>query len=385
MAMSDPFSTTYQGTMAAKESLGQGISDAAGAVGQGMVGAAQQKQQQKQMQQMMGLVGLGKKTGAIKDETTPLTADEYNAQAEAMIQKAGPSIFKSNTVLTGSDKPEERMQQYQQLFKAAGMPGPKTTKTTTTVDADKLTQAQKMGWSWNAKDGVTFHSQEVSPEAQAMQSLAMDSKKQSMEKSQEDEFSTADKLTNPLSAPTRSALGVLGSTSLRADRALDLLSDPKITKSSQVMNAATADLSGILQGGAPTVEAMGEQSYNTLASTWAKAQQFAQSQPESAMPKDIMDQLNEELVSLKNTGRSYVKNNLEINDASPFAQNNPDTWAKMRAKIKDKYIDFKQDPDDDSTASGPSSNGAQSVLNAAGMGSGNQQSKWSLVTNGSSQ
>lgn len=367
MALGDPFNTTYQGSMQAGESLGQGIQSAAGSVSDAM----KQKQQQAQMQKMMGLIGMGKKAGAIQDSTEPVSPDEYNAQAEAMIQKAGSSIFKNNTTLTGSTDPNERMQQYQTLFKSAGIPGPKTTKTTTTLYADKLDQAQKMGWSWNAKDGVTFHSAEVSPEAQAMQSLAMDSKKQSMEKSQQDEFDSVEKMINPTVAPTRSPLGVLGNTAVRADRALKILNDPTIIPSSQVLSAANSDLTGMLAGGAPTVVAMGEQNYKTLASVTANIEQFAQSTPEDASRPAILKQIKNELQSLKDVGSAYVKNNLEVNDTSPYARDNPDTYKAARKKVVDMFIKYLPDTEDDDGNDTGTSNGAQSVLSAAGMTNSN--------------
>ena len=51
MSLNDPFSTTYQGSLQAGESLGQGIQQAAGSFSDVMKQKALLKQQQKQRQQ----------------------------------------------------------------------------------------------------------------------------------------------------------------------------------------------------------------------------------------------------------------------------------------------------------------------------------------------
>ena len=396
---------TYRGRMAGQEAAMQGIEK----MGDTQVDIAkfkyeqQQKQQQQQktfamIQQLMGnpksrqkmqqTAQAMKATGALTQQVTPLSDEEYNQQASDLIKTMSNAqaqkMGAEGMSVVGSGSPSDIRAKFSALFKASGIPEPQP-KVTPVMDLDKLgptimpqeetsdsdnegSDNSNIGWNYNvSKDELTIHGKETSPEqdsmAQAMKALTLEQKKQVMEKSQNDEFTAVDKSVNPANAPTRSALGVLGNTSIRADRAIDLLNDPKVTTSNQVMSAVTADISGILQGGAPTIQAMGEQNYNTLASSWAKFQQFATAHPNDAIPQDIKDQLNETLSSLKDTCKSYIKNNLDVWDNSPFAQKNPDTWAKMKEKIKDKYIRFKKDDgDDDSDGSVSSTLGAAGII-----------------------
>ncbi len=361
MSLSDPFSTTYQGSMQAGESLGQGIQQAAGSVADAM----KQKQQQKQLQQMMGMIGMGKQSGAIKTETQPISPDEYNAQAEQMIQKAGPQIFKSNTILTGSDDPDERMQQYQQLFKAAGMQGPKTTKTITTVDADAMQKSQKMGWSYNPKEGISFHSTEVSPEAQAMKEMSMQMQEQrlkdSEEKTQNTEWDKLDKITDPNIATNRSPLGMAGRANMAADRALTTLNQPDVTN--QEAGNVMADIASIYQSGNPTEFGMSEQGYRTIYAQAAGFKQWVTGQPQDALPDEIKDRLKNVLQGMKNTNTKVIKQNLNYIEKAHknLIQKDPNKWNDIKSSLL--------------TDLGDSSNGAQSTLKAAGMGN-NQSSDY---------
>lgn len=364
MGLSDPFSTTYEGSFKAGQSLGQGLESAASSVATAM----QTKQKQAQAQKMLQTIGFGKQTGAIKTEEIPLDADEYNKQAEDMLSKAGPSVFNSNTVLTGSKDPTERMNQYQQLFKAAGIPGPKP-KTVTTVDAEKMNNAQKFGYTVNPSTGeVSIHSTEIDPMAQEMKAERMDMEKQRLKDQEDSKNSTVatnlNKQVNPMNASRGSQLGKIGETTVRAKRALDLLNDPNFKINSQVLSGIGSDMAGILQGGSPTQIGMNEQGYATLQTTLAKAGQYLDAHPGDALPQDMRDYLTTTFNKLNDTGKYYIKNNLKtVEDLQkPWVSKNKDIWSSTKQDIYDTY-----GLEDDS-------NGATSTLKAAGMGNKSQMS-----------
>ena len=81
------------------------------------------------------------------------------------------------------------------------------------------------------------------------------------------------KFTDPLTQPSRLALGQSGTANVRAGRAIDLLTNKDITKDSYVYNLVNTDVQGVMKGATPDQEQLKE-GYKTgqqqLAALWTK-------------------------------------------------------------------------------------------------------------------
>lgn len=358
MAMSDPFETTYNGTMQAKESLGQGIQQAAGSAADAMKQKQQLAQQAKQRQQ--GFQTL-QSLGLVKQN------DPTNDDLAKGLTDAGTKMGVSVNVNHG-DSPDQERKNMMGIYKAMGIPIPKGSIDVmpgTTIDAGG-------GMSYTAP-------KPISQEAQSMRELTMEQKKESMDNQEEKkDFELSDKInkeTNPTVAPTRSVLGVIGQTTVRAKRAIDQLTNPNIPITPQLLAGIGSDIAGILQGGAPTQSGMTEQQYETLQSTVAKATQYLTANPQNALPPQLNKQLVASLKQLNDSGKKYIKDNMQSTLAvhKDWIKKNPDKWQELKDSINQDYgLDEDQG----------GSNGAKSVLAAAGLGNSqpsNQVGKYSLV------
>lgn len=139
MGLSDPFSTTYQGSMQSGESLGQGIQSAAGSVADVMNQKAQQQQQMKQRQQ--GFQTL-QNLGLIKQNQP--TNDDLAKGLQDYGQKMGVQVN-----VNQGDNPDSAKKNMVGIYKALGLPIPKGSIDVmpgTTIDAgggDTYTAPQK--------------------------------------------------------------------------------------------------------------------------------------------------------------------------------------------------------------------------------------------------
>lgn len=126
MGLSDPFNTTYQGSMQAGESLGQGIQSAAGNVADVMKQKNALALQAKQRQDSFNML---KQFGLIKEETTPPSIDDLKSG----LQAAGNTMGKDVHFNMASDLDEGQQRNFlSTLYKKFGVPMPQG-KTTTTV------------------------------------------------------------------------------------------------------------------------------------------------------------------------------------------------------------------------------------------------------------
>ena len=89
----------------------------------------------------------------------------------------------------------------------------------------------------------------------------------------EDQWQKLAKFTDPLTQPSRLALGQSGTANVRAGRAIDLLTNKDITKDSYVYNLVNTDVQGVMKGATPDQEQLKE-GYKTgqqqLAALWTK-------------------------------------------------------------------------------------------------------------------
>lgn len=149
-----------------------------------------------------------------------------------------------------------------------------------------------------------------------------------------------DKMVNPTVAPTRSVLGLIGQTTVRAQRAIDQLSNPpngKITP--QMLSGIGSDMAGILQGGAPTQIGMSEQQYKTMTSVLAGGVQFLTQNPQNALPPAISKQLLDSFNQLNDTGKKYIQNNIKSAEIlhKGWVSRNQDTWNDLKDNINKQY------------------------------------------------
>lgn len=114
MALSDPFSTTYNGSLQAGESLGQGINQAAGSVADVMKQKQAQQQQAKQRQQGFALL---KQFGLVKQDDP--TNDDLAKGLQDYGQKAGVSVNVNH-----GDNPDQERKNMMGIYKAMGIPMP---------------------------------------------------------------------------------------------------------------------------------------------------------------------------------------------------------------------------------------------------------------------
>lgn len=357
MGLEDPFSTTYAGSFKSGQSLGEGINSASGSVADVMKqknAVAQQAKQRQQGFDMLKTLGLVKQNDPTNDDLAKGLKD-YGT-------KAGVSVNVNH-----GDNPDVERKNMIGIYKALGLPVPKGT-----IDVTP-------GTSIDAGGGMSYTTQKpVSPETQAIKELSIQEKEQNMdvqkERLQDQEESrnstiatNLNKQVNPVNASRGSQLGKIGETTVRAKRALDLLNDKSFKIDSQVLDGISSDISGILQGGAPSVVGMSEQQYNTFQKTLAQGSQYLTAHPGDALPPDMRSYITDTLNRINSTGKYYIKNNFKtVSDLQkPWVTKNKDIWDSTKQDIYDTY-----GLDD-------SDNGASSTLKAAGMGS--QQSKYTLV------
>lgn len=139
----------------------------------------------------------------------------------------------------------------------------------------------------------------------------------------------------PTNAPRGSLVGQAAYGNARADRALKILdrSGGKITP--QDLNKVIVDLSGIMQGGSPHVEAIRAQGYNTLSEDWANLVTRIKGTPNAANIPAIVADLRRNVVDIKDVDRQIIQSNLETFEAanSGYVERNPDKWAKIKASV----------------------------------------------------
>lgn len=330
MGLSDPFSTTYQGSMQAGESLGQGIQSAAGNVADVM----KQKAQQKQGMQLLQQFGLVK--------TNAPTNDDLSDGLKQYGQKMGAQV-----IVNKGDNDDATRKNLTGIYKALGIPLPKGT-----IEVNP-------GVNMDFGGGMSYTAQKpVSPEAQAMKEMSMEMQqerlKDSEEKTNDNEWDKLDKITDPNIATNRSPLGMAGRANMSADRALTTLNQPDVTN--QEAGNVMADVASIYQSGSPTEFGMSEQGYKTLYAQAQGLKQYLTGNPQDAMTPEIKQRLKNVLQGMKDTNSKVIKQNLQYIEASHgnLIKKDRDKWNSMKSSVLGDYAD-------------QSSNNSSSTLKAAGI------------------
>ena len=118
---------------------------------------------------------------------------------------------------------------------------------------------------------------------------------------------------NPYTGSSRTTVGIIGRTSLAANRALTTLSRPDVTN--QEAGNVMADIASIYQGGNPTDAGMSHQNYQTL---YGKAQGLVQmitGKPQDAVPDAIKQRLISTLNDMKGQNGQLMQQALALQEA----------------------------------------------------------------------
>lgn len=340
MGFEDPFSTTYQGSFKAGQSLGEGIQSAAGSVADVMKQKQAQVQQAKQRQQgfqMLKDLGLVKQNQPTNDDLAKGLTD-YG-------QQAGVSVNVNH-----GDNPDQERKNMMGIYKAMGIPMPKGS-----LDV-------MPGTSIDMGGGMSYTAPKpVDPEIKEMKEMNMQMSQERLkdqeQKTTEGEWDKLDKITNPNIATNRSPLGMAGRANMSADRAITTLNQPDITN--QEAGNVMADVASIYQNGSPTEFGMSEQGYKTVQGQVAAIQQYLTGKPTDALTPAIKDRLKGVLQGMKNTNTKVIKQNLNYIEKAhgDLIKKDPDKWSDMKSSLL-------QDLSDDNSGS---SNSATSTLKAAGI------------------
>ena len=147
------------------------------------------------------------------------------------------------------------------------------------------------------------------------------------------------KETNPLTASSRSTLGMASKANFQADRAITTLSHPIVTN--QEGGNVMADIAAIYQTGSPTEFGMSHQQYTTLYGKIQGAIQAVSGKPQDAMPTAIKQRLLGVLKDMKGTNSQVLKQQLDFTEKAKakVIKRFPDEWKDIRDTLESKKPD----------------------------------------------
>ena len=168
--------------------------------------------------------------------------------------------------------------------------------------------------------------------------------------------------TNPLTASSRSSLGMAAQANLRADRAIVTLQQPTVTN--QEAGNIMADIASIYQGGSPTQFGMSEQGYKTLYGSIQGVRQMITGHPQDAVTPEIKSRLNGVLEKLKGVNNGVISSQLDFMEKSKakIIKAFPDEWQDIRTNLergKRVYGDGSQSPSGQALPAGAGTGGQQ--------------------------
>lgn len=140
--------------------------------------------------------------------------------------------------------------------------------------------------------------------------------------------------TNPLTASSRSTLGMASKANFQADRALVTLSKPVVTN--QEAGNVMADIAAIYQTGSPTQYGMSHQEYSTLYGKVQGALQSVTGKPQDALPDAIKQRLVGVLHDMKGTNGLVLKQQLDYTEKAKrrLIGKFPQEWADIRSTLE---------------------------------------------------
>jgi hypothetical protein len=114
---------------------------------------------------------------------------------------------------------------------------------------------------------------------------------------------------DPSKASSRSLLGTVISADNRANRALDILNKPDITK--EEMSLVVGDVAGIIQGGAPHESEMKNQGYNNLLGDALHMKQYILGNPQAYTDPAVKQRLINLIGDMKKTNQKVINQHLD--------------------------------------------------------------------------
>ena len=138
---------------------------------------------------------------------------------------------------------------------------------------------------------------------------------------------------DPATGTSRSAIGIVGRANLQANRALNTLKNPTVTK--QDAGNVMADIAGIYQGGAPTQFGMSEQGYKTLYGRIQELRQMASGNPQDALPDNIKQHMIETINQLKKANQDILGNRLNTLEKTRtnLIKRYPEAWQEFKTSV----------------------------------------------------
>lgn len=146
----------------------------------------------------------------------------------------------------------------------------------------------------------------------------------------ENKWQDLGKEANILASSGSSPLHAAAIANQRADRALTVLNNPQA--SSQDLNTALADLSGIFQGGAPHEQSIGQQQYQTLQNRINEVKTFLTSQPQAANQPEVQAKIRQVIMDVKNVDNNVIQKELQFIEAkyAPYVKQDPQRWELIK-------------------------------------------------------
>lgn len=269
MALSDPFSTTYQGSFQAGQSLGQGINDAAGTVADAM--------KKKQTFDMM------KKFGLIKEETTPPSSDELEKNLIQQGKAMGKNVH-FNLAPDATD--EQKSKFFTNLHQTFGIPIPQGN--TKTIISPGVSIDEK-GASYTAPKPQDDLSKELKEQRlQSMKDsdeLKQQNKQDKLEKDAKQQFISVRGDSSIAAIEKQRDASIQGYTTLK-----DIRKEGRLPNSFELQDVL-AQTYRSRTGAAPTNEIMKDLFINTLGVQKNKVEQFFSGKATPATTEDIANKV----------------------------------------------------------------------------------------------
>jgi hypothetical protein len=168
---------------------------------------------------------------------------------------------------------------------------------------------------------------------------------QKQEQFDEQQWPKLMKLANPLTASSRSVVGVAGTSNMRADRAIAILKDPKAGPS-EIKALVDTDILGIMKGGVPDAEQLKNGLIQTFGTDLQQKLQYLSSNPQQFNNPAVRQRLLEIVKGLKAVDNKIITDALGIAGASyaPLIGRHPDWWKAGQAAVLETGAGMENTP-----------------------------------------
>lgn len=138
---------------------------------------------------------------------------------------------------------------------------------------------------------------------------------------------------NALQGSSRSALGVAGINNQKADRCIEILSDPKIDPTEK--DQAVTDLLSVMKGGSPDEVQIKQGMYKSMYENAVNFMQNITGTPQNYNNPDVINKMLNIAKGLKAVDNNTIKNNLGVwaAAAEPWIKRNPQQWSDMTGAV----------------------------------------------------